>query len=113
MQTAPPPPNVKASFLVMSSVPTIFSTVFPGSRGPGSKQAGGDRNTRKMSEGVVFFPVSSGLIREIGEFGELQGQCGWVTEAKERASGVGLEWVRIRIPCSQFRATRGVFHEKE
>lgn len=97
----------------MSSVPTIFSTVFPGSRGPGSKQAGGDRNTRKMSEGVVFFPVSSGLIREIGEFGELQGQCGWVTEAKERASGVGLEWVRIRIPCSQFRATRGVYHEKE
>lgn len=57
--------------------------------------------------------MSSGLIREIGKFGELQGQCGWVTEAKEWASGVGLEWVRIRIPCRQFRVTRGVYHEKE
>ena len=37
------PPLSIFFFFVMLSVPTIFNTIFPGSRGPGSKQAGGDQ----------------------------------------------------------------------
>lgn len=68
LETACPPPNVKDFFFFKFSVQTIF-TVSPGSRGPGSRQAGGDEDTQKLSDGVVYFLVPSGLAHELSEFG--------------------------------------------
>lgn len=52
------------------------------------------------------------LVHEISELGELQGQCNWVTETKEQASGDSLGRVRVCLNCRQGSHERG-YDEKQ
>lgn len=110
METASPPPNVKA---LGGNVfhPNNFQHSLPRVQGT-RKQAGGEANPRKLSDGVSSFPGPSGPAHEIGELGEWQGRYGWVTEAKEPASGDGLGRVRVSLARGQCGLARGVYDRK-